>query len=108
MSASYVNKDPKVKCPACTRVADCFHHVKTRGAGGSDEPWNLMPLCQAHHNEIHMKGNCLMAAKHPNVGLWLVSKGWELDAFRGKWLPPRDEQLPNPRVFRSMIAKRHL
>lgn len=91
MSASYVNKDPKVRCVACSRVADCFHHVKTRGAGGPDEPWNLMPLCQAHHNEIHMKGNNWMVTKFPDVAEWLFAKGWLFDLFRKKWLPPSKE-----------------
>ena len=88
MSASFVNKDPKVRCIACGRMADCFHHVKTQGSGGPDEHWNLMPLCQAHHNEIHMKGNTIMVQRYPNLGVWLESKAWDFDEYRKKWLPP--------------------
>ncbi|MBN1881096.1 MAG: DUF968 domain-containing protein [Deltaproteobacteria bacterium] len=40
---------------ACT-TGTYAHHVKTRGAGGGDEPENLMPLCFVHHNEIHLTG----------------------------------------------------
>lgn len=86
--SSYVNKDPKVLCKACGRMAACFHHVKTRGAGGPDDHWNLMPLCQEHHNEIHMKGNQWMAKSYPSIGRWLWEKGWEWDALRNKFFPP--------------------
>ncbi len=27
-----------------------IHHIKTRGAGGSDVPENLITLCQKHHD----------------------------------------------------------
>ena len=40
----------------CTIVTDA-HYVKTRGAGGGDEPENLMPLCRVHLSEIHMTGH---------------------------------------------------
>lgn len=32
------------------------HHIKTRGAGGGDVEENLIPLCAAHHSEIHAMG----------------------------------------------------
>jgi len=50
-----------------------------------------MPLCQAHHNEIHMKGNNWMVTKFPDVAEWLFAKGWLFDLFRKKWLPPSKE-----------------
>lgn len=31
------------------------HHVKTRGAGGSDAA-NLIPVCRGFHDEIHQRG----------------------------------------------------
>jgi len=87
--SSYVNADPKIMCVACVnRRADCFHHVKTRGAGGSDDKWNLMPVCIAHHNAIHMKGTSWMAFTFQGVDRWLQKHGWVNDSFRKKWLPP--------------------
>lgn len=32
------------------------HHIRTRGAGGSDDPENVMWLCRRHHREIHSMG----------------------------------------------------
>lgn len=91
--SSYVNKDPKVMCVACrNRRADCFHHVKTRGSGGSDELWNLMPLCITHHNAIHAKGTIWMTEKFPGVLGWLQFRGWVFDMFLRKWLPPSGDK----------------
>jgi len=32
------------------------HHIKTRGAGGSDDPENIIYLCRVHHAELHAIG----------------------------------------------------
>jgi hypothetical protein len=32
------------------------HHWKSKGAGGSDHPYNLLPLCREHHDEVHRIG----------------------------------------------------
>lgn len=60
-------KRDKSKCQECgDAVSDNFpawhpkkyhmHHVKSRGAGGSDELSNLKTLCGECHREIHAKG----------------------------------------------------
>lgn len=33
------------------------HHIKSRGAGGNDEPENLLRLCWEHHTQIHTIGD---------------------------------------------------
>ena len=48
---------------ACTIGTDP-HHVKTRGAGGGDEPENLMPLCRVHHTEIHLTGHAKFVKRY--------------------------------------------
>ena len=35
--------------PGCTRAAEHDHHVTYRSRGGSDEVWNRLGLCVAHH-----------------------------------------------------------
>ena len=39
------------------------HHVRTRGAGGG-EVANLVPLCRAHHDELHQMGRKSFALKY--------------------------------------------
>ena len=54
----------------------CYHHIKSRGSGGPDEAWNLIPVCLEHHNEVHNIGLYEFAEKYPSVGDWLVIHDW--------------------------------
>lgn len=54
-------------CEVCGRPAEPPHHIQTRGAGGGDEPDNLMSLCLLHHREIHDHGIETFAHDHPKV-----------------------------------------
>jgi len=40
------------------------HHIRSKGAGGGDELWNLMPLCMWHHRLIHDVGKLAFQKKH--------------------------------------------
>lgn len=42
-------------CEACGRpVFGLPHHIKTRGAGGTDDPDNLLSLCaECHYDIVH-------------------------------------------------------
>ena len=42
-----------VGCEICHRPANHIHHIKFRSAGGSDEPENLIALCEKHHSRAH-------------------------------------------------------
>ena len=49
--------DMHLLCEACGRKTDEWpHHIKTRGAGGKDDPENLLELCREHHAEFHTMG----------------------------------------------------
>jgi len=51
-------------CEICGYHADPPHHIRTRGAGGSDEASNLLSLCTAHHTEAHTIGVWSFANKY--------------------------------------------
>lgn len=68
-----------------------YHHVESRGAGGSDKENNLMPLCFEHHEEIHKKGLTSFSNRFSVVAGWLRSKGWEKDPF-GDWFLPLEKK----------------
>lgn len=46
-------KSVKCSCPGCRRVARHVHHHVPRCQGGSDEPQNLVYLCQKCHVAHH-------------------------------------------------------
>jgi hypothetical protein len=87
---NYKSDEP---CIACNESRDgyvCFHHLNSRGSGGSDNEWNLMPLCSKHHTEIHKIGLLKFISKYPeaHIGAWLRHRGWEFVAFINKWIRP--------------------
>lgn len=63
-----------------------FHHIKSRGSGGSDDKNNLIPVCKTHHCEFHSKGNTFMCGKYTSVRLWFVDNGWDYNQFLHKWI----------------------
>ncbi|WP_353737445.1 HNH endonuclease signature motif containing protein [Microcystis sp. M061S2] len=67
------------------------HHVKTRGSGGGDDYWNVMPLCRVHHTEWHKIGMQQMIAKHPAINEFLTKLGWTWEMVQGRWKawPPK-------------------
>jgi 5-methylcytosine-specific restriction endonuclease McrA len=74
------------RCIACGRVQEngnVLHHVQSRGAGGCDEYWNLMPLTNDCHNEVHMKGLNEFSEKYIYVKTWLYNNGWR--KYGGKY-----------------------
>ena len=55
------------RCEACSEPSSAPHHARSRGAGGSDDPRNLLALCRWHHSEIHTIGNIEFALRYPQV-----------------------------------------
>lgn len=83
---NYESHEPCLACNESREGMVCFHHVTTRGSGGLDEAYNLMPLCFIHHTEIHKVGLNKLILKFPQVRWWLTGNGWEYVEFLGKWL----------------------
>lgn len=75
----------KLPCMGCGQSPSDAHHVTPRGAGGSDVPDNLMPLCRVHHAEWHQDPS-KMIRKYPVVRNWLESaERWDvLSRYLGK------------------------
>lgn len=72
-----------MRCLLCADRAE-NHHIKTRGAGGTDDDWNLAPLCRRHHVEVHQIGLQSFASKYIRVRDFLREHGWELDLNKFK------------------------
>jgi len=71
-------------CLVCKKPVIDKCHVRTRGAGGSDESWNIMYLCREHHTEQHKIGIVTFANKYPVVMYDLNQKGWVFEFTNGK------------------------
>lgn len=48
------------------------HHIRTRGAGGDDDPANLLSLSYFRHKEIHRFGPRRFAEKYPHLKLKIM------------------------------------
>jgi 5-methylcytosine-specific restriction endonuclease McrA len=71
-----------MRCAACGRKGCDPAHIKSRGSGGDDAEWNLMPLCREHHSEQHSRGWWAFGEKYPGVWLGLKTRGWGWDGRR--------------------------
>jgi len=78
----------------CTCLRGCYGpidqaHIKSRGSGGCDDSWNVIPLCRKHHSEQHQIGWYRFAFKYIEVKLKLCELGWKYDYELGKMWNPR-------------------
>ena len=83
---NYKSEGPCVACGYNYPDSQCYHHLKSRGSRGSDEPHNLISLCQKCHNLIHAIGTDNMANRFLAVKQWLLNNGWEYSGYKGKWI----------------------
>lgn len=73
------------RCIVTGKVGVDLHHVKSRGSGGGNEVFNLMPISHELHVEVHKIGLAKFAEKYPEVTGWLKSNGWEYCDLRARW-----------------------
>jgi hypothetical protein len=69
-------------CVVCGSTSDACH-VQSRGAGGGDESWNLVPMCRKHHSEQHKRGWFDMCQLYWSVEAALEERGWAFDSATG-------------------------
>ena len=74
----------KMRCCVCgrapgTAVETTPSHIKTRGSGGGDEYWNVVPKCVTCHIEWGKLGPGQFMRKHPVFRAILQWLGWHWD-----------------------------
>lgn len=64
-----------------------LHHLYTQKARPDliETEWNLLPVCQKIHNEIHAKGLLWTAQKYPEIAEWLEQNNWSFDHILMRW-----------------------
>lgn len=87
----YLLEIRKLRCLACgAQPPSEAHHVRSRGAGGKDDFWNIIPLCTQHHtmgaDAWHRIGSVQFVRRFPWVLDYLNQLGWEI--FNEKLIPP--------------------
>ncbi len=73
-------------CLVCKSIPSDPAHVKARGSGGSDDPFNIIPLCRTHHALQHLRGWSRFLEEFPQVRDELTQKGWSFDSLMGRFL----------------------
>jgi len=68
----------RCQVPGCSHRAEHLHHVRFRSRGGTDDAWNLVSVCTAHHLAGIHQGYIVVSGEAPD---WLV---WE---FPGRDFP---------------------
>lgn len=71
------------RCIICNRHGCDPCHIKSKGSGGTDEDFNLLPMCRLHHTESHSLGWDKFLVKYPVAERHLESKGWSIDERSG-------------------------
>ena len=77
-------------CENCWTTQGPFHvhHIRSRGAGGGDEPQNLISLCFECHRKVH-DGLLVLGPRRPEPpSLDLLVQAWcaqDEDAEEGRW-----------------------
>jgi len=81
-------------------------HIRTRGAGGTNALYNLMPLCRQCHTIRHASGYNRLIELYPTLKNKLSKKGWEYDDSIKKWLFVKKKPLrPKEEAFCIEYAK---
>lgn len=88
--AEYAGEE--IICIVTGAPGSTLHHLTTRGAGGTDDEWNLLPVCQLIHQMIHNKGLAYCAKKFPAIRDFLIQHDWEYDDFNKKWRHLNDHE----------------
>ena len=74
---------PQYQCIITGKYGADLHHVKSRGSGGPDAEWNLMPLSHRLHVECEQIGLNSFCEKYQKAKEWLLAREWYFDL--GKW-----------------------
>jgi hypothetical protein len=78
--------DENITCIVTGRPGAEYHHIKSQGAGGTDEDFNMIPICHKIHEQWHKKGTLYMAENYSYIREWLLENNWYLCVIRNKWV----------------------
>jgi len=70
----------KKPCVICGSSPCDPSHIKTRGSGGGDDEWNVVPMCRWHHFKWGSVGVITFLREHPKFKELLFSMGWEISS----------------------------
>ena len=69
------------RCWVCNSRPVDPSHIKSRGSGGPDTEWNVVPKCRMHHTEWGWSWSKFLK-KYPAFALRLRLLGWSWDSGR--------------------------
>jgi len=72
-------REALLNCVNCGFSRCEVHHIRSRGAGGQDDDFNLVPLCRKCHTEIHMRGAVTFTEENKKFRDFVESKGWTIE-----------------------------
>lgn len=78
MPRSHVESARARPCIVCGKKSDACH-IRSKGAGGGEEDWNLLSMCREHHSEQHRLGWSKFVSRHKVVEDELRRKGWRFE-----------------------------
>lgn len=81
----WVDMKELLRCLVCGQFPTDVDHIKTRGSGGSNDWFNVWPLCRNHHTEKHSLGLNEFIRRYQKLIPELEIRGWEFDTHRNKW-----------------------
>lgn len=67
------------RCCICSAFPVDASHIRSRGAGGPDAKFNVVPHCRIHHTEWHQLGPSKFIKRYPAFGLKLQLLGWSFE-----------------------------
>jgi hypothetical protein len=73
-------------CVICGRQQTDRCHITSKGAGGSNEDWNIIRMCRFHHSMQHHIGWTQFAKRFKLIRAELLSRGFRLCRLRGRWV----------------------
>jgi 5-methylcytosine-specific restriction endonuclease McrA len=76
MKSSIKKKFKLLSCIICSDPETDICHIRSKGAGGVDEEFNLFPACRSCHGEQHRSGIVTFYMKHREVRECFKEKGW--------------------------------
>lgn len=84
---SFKSNLPCVACGLNKENMVTYHHIHTQKSRPDlrNNPFNLISVCQRHHNDFHSKGTDYMANKFPSVKEWLIKNNWYKCELTNKW-----------------------